>query len=201
MEHYYLAHHGIKGQKWGVRRFQNTDGSLTSAGKQRYGVANEGIGKGLRTLQVQSVGRRQDRENNRINRRLEKRSARSEAKLAAAKKNGASSEKIAKLQTRADRAKLRQEYVADRNERYKQIKLNYAKKSFGRRFLDPDTWYDTSMYRASMETSNRMKEKYGSRRVEDLEAHDDAVAIGTIVAATAVASAIPIAAAYIDENY
>lgn len=33
----YLAHHGIKGQKWGVRRFQNLDGSLTPAGKKRYG--------------------------------------------------------------------------------------------------------------------------------------------------------------------
>ena len=32
----YIAHHGIKGQKWGVRRFQNPDGSLTDAGRQRY---------------------------------------------------------------------------------------------------------------------------------------------------------------------
>ena len=31
----YLSHHGIKGQKWGVRRFQNKDGSLTLAGKKR----------------------------------------------------------------------------------------------------------------------------------------------------------------------
>lgn len=31
-----LYHHGIKGQKWGVRRFQNKDGSLTPAGKERY---------------------------------------------------------------------------------------------------------------------------------------------------------------------
>ena len=31
-----LYHHGIKGQKWGVRRFQNKDGSLTPAGKRRY---------------------------------------------------------------------------------------------------------------------------------------------------------------------
>ena len=30
-----LYHHGIKGQKWGVRRFQNEDGSLTFAGKRR----------------------------------------------------------------------------------------------------------------------------------------------------------------------
>ena len=35
MLEYYLAHHGIKGQKGGVRRFQNKDGSLTAAGKNR----------------------------------------------------------------------------------------------------------------------------------------------------------------------
>lgn len=31
-----LQHSGIKGQKWGTRRYQNKDGSLTEAGKQRY---------------------------------------------------------------------------------------------------------------------------------------------------------------------
>lgn len=32
----YLEHHGIIGQKWGIRRYQNPDGSLTDAGKKRY---------------------------------------------------------------------------------------------------------------------------------------------------------------------
>ena len=32
----YLEHYGIQGQKWGVRRFQNEDGSLTEEGKKRY---------------------------------------------------------------------------------------------------------------------------------------------------------------------
>ena len=31
-----LQHHGIKGQRWGIRRFQNKDGSLTPAGRRRY---------------------------------------------------------------------------------------------------------------------------------------------------------------------
>lgn len=30
-----LYHHGVKGQKWGVRRYQNKDGTLTAAGKRR----------------------------------------------------------------------------------------------------------------------------------------------------------------------
>lgn len=31
-----LCHYGIQGMKWGIRRFQNKDGSYTTAGKQRY---------------------------------------------------------------------------------------------------------------------------------------------------------------------
>ena len=32
----YLAHHGILGMRWGIRRYQNEDGSLTPAGERRY---------------------------------------------------------------------------------------------------------------------------------------------------------------------
>lgn len=35
-----LKHYGIKGMKWGVRRFQNSDGSLTTDGKKRYSGDN-----------------------------------------------------------------------------------------------------------------------------------------------------------------
>lgn len=35
MENNTLQHHGILGQKWGIRRYQNKDGSLTAAGKNR----------------------------------------------------------------------------------------------------------------------------------------------------------------------
>ena len=33
-----MYHHGVKVQRWGLRRFQNEDGSLTDAGRNRYGI-------------------------------------------------------------------------------------------------------------------------------------------------------------------
>lgn len=36
MNHNYLVHHGVLGQKWGIRRYQNKDGTLTEAGKAKY---------------------------------------------------------------------------------------------------------------------------------------------------------------------
>lgn len=50
MESYYaintsqsLYHHGVKGMRWGHRRYQNEDGSLTPAGREHYGRINDSI--------------------------------------------------------------------------------------------------------------------------------------------------------------
>lgn len=45
MQYTYLCHHGVKGQKWGQRRYQNEDGTLTEEGKARYGDGEEGVNR------------------------------------------------------------------------------------------------------------------------------------------------------------
>lgn len=63
---YWLAHHGIKGQKWGIRRFQNEDGSLTEEGRKRYNQFEERFNKIIKDSSLtqkqrfEKIGKAQD---------------------------------------------------------------------------------------------------------------------------------------------
>lgn len=56
---YILTHHGIKGQKWGIRRFQNSDGTRTAAGKKRYNTSlfDTSVAKGNAYSQMKNAKR------------------------------------------------------------------------------------------------------------------------------------------------
>ena len=49
-----LQHHGILGMKWGVRRYQNKDGSLTAAGKARQNSSSDGNGSESKNMSTSS---------------------------------------------------------------------------------------------------------------------------------------------------
>ena len=79
-EEEYLAHHGTKGQRWGVRRFQNSDGSLTAAGKLRYSVDNGGrsISKKVDPKSAAKLKKRQVKEDAKLERLKIKEAAKNE---------------------------------------------------------------------------------------------------------------------------
>lgn len=57
-----LWHYGMKGQKWGVRRFQNTDGSLTPEGKERYSKSDtKTVKRGSLNITISLFGRNKNK--------------------------------------------------------------------------------------------------------------------------------------------
>lgn len=89
----YLAHHGIKNQKWGQRRFQNYDGSLTNEGRRRYGIG-------------------ESNQSRRERKQVEK--AKAKAAKARAKASGKKKAEAQKLQ---DQKQKRMEYLRDHPEK------------------------------------------------------------------------------------
>lgn len=99
----YLAHFGTKGMKWGQRRFQNPDGSLTSLGKERYG-SKGGASARRMTKDLNKLDQEKTTSKYRIDKlsgKIARKDARYAEKIAKANKAG-KTEKAAKLQGRKD---------------------------------------------------------------------------------------------------
>ena len=58
MEYGYLMHYGVKGMKWGIRNYQNADGTLTEAGKKRYAIEHPSRMDSNNKAQMRGAARR-----------------------------------------------------------------------------------------------------------------------------------------------
>ena len=99
----YLAHHGIKGQKWGVRRFQEEDGSLTPAGRDRYMSKKE-------TRYINKELAKNDKKWIRVKKSAEKSSAKASARLSKLSEKKESTDdlkKMSRLNKKIEKTKAR----------------------------------------------------------------------------------------------
>lgn len=90
-----LCHYGVLGMKWGVRRYQNKDGSLTPEGQKHYGGGEKTL-----SLRIGSKSSRQARKDAVVKKKRQKEAAK--AKEAAEKAK----------QTEADKEKLKADIIA-----------------------------------------------------------------------------------------
>lgn len=64
-----LYHHGIKGQRWGIRRYQNKDGSLTAAGRKRQSDSWSEDSKTAKSLKKKKLNEMSNAELRKLNER------------------------------------------------------------------------------------------------------------------------------------
>ena len=154
----YLAHHGIKGQQWGIRRFQNPDGTYTPEGRTRYGR-----------------GKNVSREHSET---FEKEYARLK------KENKAKEDKLYK---RIHDVVTRYELDGDDGgggnyEKFSEAELTKAKKQFWDLNTELDNLYEETRSQSLDYANKRIIKKYGQTAIDDMR-HYNSVKTGLTIGA------------------
>ncbi len=165
-----LSHHGVKGQKWGYRRWQNEDGSLTSAGKEHYSKGLAGFRKGMKERKIGRIDKRIAKEQKFLN------DPKTQVKLARA------NQKSAKYEA-AKSVYLRKQNRADRAWLFKGMKQRSADRAYNRmmRANRPSSQnfiarYKTVEYNLAVDTAKRDRVTNSYIRRYSQESYDEMMA-------------------------
>lgn len=145
----YLAHHGVKGQKHGERRYQNPDGSLTPLGRVHYGV---GEARKKAVDAAKSVGKVIKKTPGNVNKSVKKTLSELKADRKAAK--AASHQR--RRQVKAERAAAKEQR---RKEKAEDLARKIAARESKKTLKDLAAEFDEAKMRNSQRRINRLIEK------------------------------------------
>lgn len=135
---YELYHHGVKGQKWGIRRYQNPDGTLTEEGKRRYArEVSETLAKGLQSRS---------------------RSNKISEEVSGLSKQVLSKDQIKRLQ----QASWQKQKLSDKWDQLQEDAIEYANNAKG--VIDKDGYFDDDVW---MKAANSFLDRHGNDKLVD----------------------------------